>query len=113
MKKLAIIGALALAGCASLSSEEYVAGLGTYDICRLTMGGPHAVAAEHEARRRGIDCAPLYPTIQATEARRTGAVLQYLQMQQQPVYQPVAPQFPQRTNCTSYRVGNSIETTCR
>lgn len=48
-----------LAGCAS--SPEYVARQSNWDVCRLTMGGPHSGAAEAEARARNLDCKPPVP----------------------------------------------------
>jgi hypothetical protein len=74
MRKLAFV-ALLLTGCAS---PDYVATRGDYDVCRLSMGGPHAQLADAEARRRGLDCRPLYPVIQNRMAAESAAV-QHLQ----------------------------------
>jgi hypothetical protein len=111
MRPIILAAVVTLAGCAS--SPDYVARQSNWDVCRLSMGGPHSAAAEVEARNRGVDCAPMYPAIQATEARRAAAAAQMLQSR--PAYQPYQAQpyqMPQQTTCTSYRVGNSVETRC-
>lgn len=64
-----------LAGCAS---PEYVASRGDFDVCRLTMGGPHAQAADQEARRRGLNCHAYYPAIQSRQAQDDAAIQQFL-----------------------------------
>jgi hypothetical protein len=102
--RIAILSALFLAGCAN--SPDYVARQSNYDVCRLTMGGPHSRNAEAEAARRGVDCAPLYPAIQAREGARDAAVQNYLRSTQP------AP-IPQPRSCTSYRVGNTVQTDCQ
>lgn len=111
MHKIAIISVALLAGCASMSSEEYVAGRSNWDVCRLTMGGPHSRNAEIEAQRRGLNCAPLYQAISADEASRRAAAMQILQNRQRAQPMP-AYQMPQQTRCTSRAVGNTVETVC-
>lgn len=106
MKRLSILSLVLAAGCAS--SPEYVAGQSNFNVCRLTMGGPHARAADAEAARRGLDCRQYYGAIQqqlANENAATNAAIRALQPQ------PVRRAAP--TNCTSYRVGNTIQTDCR
>lgn len=94
---------LLLAGCAS--SPEYVAGKSDFTVCRFTMGGPHARAADEEARRRGLNCPAMYPAINAQMANENAATQQFLRATQP------APAPATRT-CQTYRVGNSLETTC-
>lgn len=104
----AIVGALLLAGCAS--SPEYVAGQSNFNVCRLTMGGPHARAADAEAARRGLDCRRYYGAIQqqlANENAATNAAIRALRPQPSPAPAPRAP-----VNCTSRRVGNTVQTDC-
>src|SRR6478752_2485867 len=87
MKLTAILtGLLALTACAS--SPEYVARQGNFDVCRLTMGGPHAKAAETEAHNRGLDCQQLYPAISAKQAQENAATQQYLRTLQPPQIHP-------------------------
>lgn len=119
MRPTILAGLVLLTGCATpLSSPEYVAAQSNWDVCRLTMGGPHSAAAEVEARKRGVDCAPMYPAIQARMQQQNAAVIQYLQTQQRPLIPPMtfqpAPlyQMPQQTHCQSYRLGNTIQTNC-
>lgn len=105
MKRPLMILSLCLAGCAS--SPEYVARQSNWDVCRLTMGGPHSGAAEAEARARNLDCKPMYPAIQgkmAQENQATGQAIQ--QLTPQPVY-PARP-----ATCRTVRIGNSLETQC-
>mgnify|MGYP000128416873 CR=1 FL=1 len=103
MKAIVALSVFALAGCAG--SPEYAASQSNWDVCRLTMGGPHARYAEAEAVRRGLDCRPYYGAIQGQMANQNAAVQGYLRSMQ-PTPQPT-------TNCTSYRAGNTIQTDCR
>jgi hypothetical protein len=103
--RYAIAACLVLAGCAT--GPEYVASQSNYDVCRLTMGGPHARNAEWEARMRGLDCQPYYPAIQAQEANRNAAMTNAIRALQP---QPAPPS--RMLNCTSYRVGTTVQTTC-
>jgi hypothetical protein len=104
MLKLMIPAVLVLAGCAS--SPEYVSSSSNFDVCRLTMGGPHARNAEIEAQRRGLDCRPLYPAILQRQAAQNAATQNYINSLQRPAPAPI-----QRT-CNSYRLGNSVQTDC-
>jgi len=74
MKLATVILAAALVGCAS---PEYVARQSNWDVCRLSMGGPHSRAAEAEAASRGLDCRPYYGAIQGQLQRESEAVQQY------------------------------------
>jgi hypothetical protein len=89
-----------LVGCAS---PDYVATRSNYDVCRLTMGGPHARAAEAEAANRGLNCLAYYPAIQSREAGQNAAIQQLLR--------PAPPAAPPLT-CRTVRIGNSLETQC-
>jgi hypothetical protein len=106
MRVAIVLGALALAGCAGTPAEQ----VSDFELCRYTMrSGNDAMTAQREARRRGLDCAPLYPAILAREQQRTNALNQAAQHFNRPP--PPSPAHP--VNCTSYRVGNTVETTCR
>jgi hypothetical protein len=93
-----------LYGCAT---PEYVAGQSDWNVCRFTMGGPHARNAEAEAKRRGLDCRPYYGAIQQQKASEASAIQNYLRSTQ-----PAAMPAPAIRNCRSVRVGNGIETQC-
>lgn len=99
-----LLACLVLGGCAS--SPEYVARQSNFDVCRLTMGGPHSRAAEEEAARRGVDCRPLYPAISARQAQENAAVQQYINSTRP------APISPSKS-CTTYRAGNTLQTDCQ
>lgn len=102
--KLWTIGvALLLAGCAS---PDYVARQSNYNVCRLSMGGPHSRYAEAEASRRGLDCRQYFGAIQQQQANENAAIQNYLRSTQ-PAPAPRPP-----VNCTSYRIGNRVETQC-
>lgn len=106
--KLAILAAAMLAGCASTPQE--MAQRSNYDVCRFTMGGPHSQVAHHEAQRRGLDCAPYYPAINARMANENAAVGNFLR-QINPPMQPIQP--PRSMNCTSRRTSdNTVMTDC-
>lgn len=98
-----VLLAAVLAGCAS--SPEYVARQGNFDVCRLTMGGPHARNAEAEAHRRSLDCAPLYPAILGRQAQESATTQQFINNTR-------AAPIPLQRSCTSYRVGNTVQTDC-
>jgi hypothetical protein len=98
------LSALAIAGCAS---ADYVAHQSNFDVCRLSMGGPHAQTADAEAARRGLDCRQYYGAINAQRANEAAAVNNFLRSTQPP------PAPSATTNCTSYRVGNTVQTNCR
>lgn len=102
MRVLLSISALILAGCAGPIPADQVS---NFDLCRYTMGGPYARSAEAEAARRGLDCRPYYGAIQQQQANQNAAMQQYLNTLQ--------PRPSPAVNCTSYRVGNTVQTDCR
>lgn len=102
MKFLAV-GALAvLAGCAS---PDYVASRADFDVCRLSMGGPHAQLADAEARQRGLNCQAMYPAIVYRQAAENAAVQNYINT--------ITPKPVPQTVCNSQRIGDQIRTVCR
>ncbi len=105
MRLAIFLAPLALAGCITMAPHE-MARQSNYDVCRFSMGGPHAAVADGEARSRGLDCSQMYGAITARERANNDAVNNYLR-----ATRPPPPAHP--VNCTSYRVGNQIETTCR
>lgn len=95
-----------LAGCAITPQD--MAQRSNFEVCRFTMGGPHSQVAHYEAQRRGLDCAPLYPAIAAQQQREAAALsnaAQFFTPRQAPASRP--------TNCTSYRIGNTVQTECQ
>jgi hypothetical protein len=102
MKLTLILPVVLLAGCATNPQE-----LSNYDVCRFTMGGPHARAAEIEASRRGLNCPAMYSAIAARESARNAATANFIQQLNPP---PSAIRPP--VNCTSYRRGNTVQTDC-
>lgn len=105
MKILLLLPGLVLAGCAA--TPEQMAQRSNWDVCRFTMGGPHSLVAQHEAQRRGLDCAPLYPAIAAklqAENAATANLINALQRPSPPPRQPIS--------CSSHRAGNSVHTNC-
>ena len=105
--KLLILAPLLLAGCAM--SPQQMAAQSTFDVCRLGMGGPHSQVAQQEANRRGVDCAPYYGAILARQANENAATANIMRALNPPAPQVIA---PQQTNCTSRRVGNTVQTQC-
>jgi hypothetical protein len=106
-RPLAILLALLLAGCAAATPEQ-MAAQSNFDVCRFTMGGPHAAVADAEARRRALDCQPYYPAIQQQQANQNAATQNFIRSMQQP-----APVIQPTVNCTSYRIGNTVQTRCQ
>jgi hypothetical protein len=107
MRKYFIIGVAALAGCAA--SPQQMAQRSDWDVCRFTMGGPSSSIAEQERQRRGLDCRPLYPAIAAHMQAQNAATANLIRsMTPPPPAQPAGP-----VSCTSYRVGNQVQTDCR
>lgn len=107
MKIAVAMLAVALGGCATTwqQSQDYVSRQSNWDVCRLTMGGPHSVMAQHEAGMRALNCAELYPAILARQAGQDAAVQNYIN-------QINPPRQPQQV-CTSQRVGDTFRTVCR
>jgi hypothetical protein len=106
MRALLLIPALLVAGCAA--TPQQMAQQSNWDVCRFTMGGPHSQVAQHEAQRRGLDCTPLYPAIAAQMQAQNAATANFIRS-----INPPPAQFPRQTNCTSYRIGNTVQTDCR
>jgi hypothetical protein len=111
--KLAIIplAAVLLAGCAApltVTGQE-MAAASNWDVCRYTtMGGTLAPAAQGEANRRALDCAPIYNALAAQRQSEAAALNQAAQFF---APRPAAPSV--NVNCTSYRRGNTVQTDCR
>lgn len=118
MKAVVMILCLAVAGCAApRDPRETVGNASSYQLCRAMMFAPRDVAqvAQEEAQRRSLDCAPLAQTIMQNEAQADAqrkALATQMLLARPPVYQAPAYQMPRPINCQSYRVGNSVETTC-
>jgi hypothetical protein len=108
MRLAATFSALVLTGCAM--TPQQMQSQSNWDVCRFTMGGPHAGVAEAEMRYRQLDCSPMYPAIAAQQQNMNQAAQNYLRSTQQPAYQM---QVPRQTSCTSYRIGNTVQTDCR
>jgi hypothetical protein len=104
MIRIALVS-LALAGCAA--SPQHMAAQSNFDVCRFSMGGPHAAVADAEARSRGLDCTPYYPAINQRQANQNAATQNFIRSMQQP-----APAMRPPVNCTSYRIGNTVQTQC-
>jgi hypothetical protein len=105
MRYLVTLAAV-LAGCAA--TPQQMAQQSNFDVCRFTMGGPHSAVAQNEAARRGLDCTPLYPAIAAQMQAQNAATANMLRaLQPRP-----APSFPQPISCSSYRLGNRVQTDC-
>lgn len=106
MRLVIMTAAVLLAGCESMPASQ----ASNWDICRYTMGGGNnAMVAQQEARRRGLDCTPYYPAINARIANENAAVNNFIRQMNPPV-QPMP--FPQPMNCTSNRMGNTVNTSC-
>lgn len=104
MKALLLIPVL-LAGCAA--TPQQMAQQSNWDVCRFTMGGPHSQVAHNEARRRGLDCVPMYPAIAAKLQAENEALANFQRTLNPPrAYRPAV-------NCTSYRLGNTVQTDCQ
>lgn len=102
------LAALALAGCAG---PRPAAEFSNIDICKYTMqGGQNATVAQAEANRRGLDCTRYYGAIQAQRNSEAAALQNAANYFNRPA--PPMPLPPQPINCTSRRVGNTVQTDC-
>jgi hypothetical protein len=64
--------------------------------------------AQRDARRRGLDCRQYYSAIlqkRQADANALNNAAQFFNRPAAPIQRPL--------NCQSYRMGNSIETTCQ
>jgi hypothetical protein len=109
--KLAVLLLILLAGCAEplTVTSQQMAVASNWDVCTYTtMGGTLAPMAQGEVNRRGIDCGPIY-NAQAAKRQADAAALQNAANYFNRAPAPVAPMM----NCSSYRIGNTIQTDCR
>lgn len=96
----------ALAGCAPLTwqdSQDYVARQSDFNVCRLTMGGPHSQMAQHEAHNRALNCPQYYGAILQQQAQQDAAIQNYIN----------STKPPPAVHCTTTSSYNVANTTCR
>lgn len=121
-----VLSCLVLAGCASAPEPLPVLSLQEAEqmsAAQLCLGvstfRPHnATVAQVAIERRGINCQDHAVAVQGLQQQRAQAAqAMQQQMLNRPVYQPYqlptpAP-IPRQQSCTSYRIGNTIQTDCR
>lgn len=117
MRRLAILAALVLAGCATQPTlDERVARAPNINLCEAVYYSPPDVAqaAGAEAARRGLDCQTMLPAIASQRASQDAAAAQILMQRQRTQRQAPAQayQMPGRTNCVSQVIANQIHTSC-
>jgi hypothetical protein len=101
MKRLLVLTAAALAGCATIVPPHQAS---NEDVCVNLTIPQYAPTAQQEARRRGLDCGPYLAQRQANSAANMSLGLQLLNQGREPPRRPL--------NCTSYRAGNTVQTDC-
>lgn len=130
MRLLALACSAALVGCATepkplpVLTPDIAQQMSAADLCLglSTFRPGNASVAQQEVYRRGINCndhAAAIQALQQARAQREAVILQ--NSLNRPAYQPYqvnpyqipTPQMPRQTNCTSYRVGNTVQTDCR
>jgi len=101
-----------VAGCAATPEQvaQALPSMSNIEICRGVMiaSGQKAAMAQGEAARRGLNCSQYFGAIQQQDAQQNAAVQNYIQS-----LKPPAPGFPATTNCTTVRIGNTLQTQCR
>lgn len=106
MRSLLLIPALLSAGCATTQTDPRQ--VSNWDICAYTMnGGNDAAVAQAEANRRGLDCAPYYQAILARRQAQSQALQNAANY-----FAPRPAPAPTMMNCSSYRIGNTVQTDC-
>lgn len=120
MLKLMIPAAvLALAGCATappVLTAQQAEQMSVVDLCLgvVTFRPNNAATAYAEVMRRGINCQDHQQAIQAVQQQRGAAAAAAMGM-----YRPIQPyqlrpyQTPPRTNCSTVRIGDSLQTSCQ
>jgi hypothetical protein len=104
MRVLLLLPAL-LVGCANVDPAQ----VSDISLCRYQLrGGNDAMVAQQEARRRGLDCRPYFPTIAAQDAAHDAAAAAWFRSMATQNQRPA----PQTRSCNSYRLGNTIQTDC-
>jgi len=104
--------AVAVTGCMTIEDHRAAAaGSSNFQVCRAYFVAPAAIAgvAREEAARRGLDCAPFAQAVMQSERANDAATNALARQLLAPRPSPI----PQQTSCTSYRVGNTIQTDCR
>lgn len=121
MKKIALLSAVVLAGCASsgprLLTISEAAQMPTATLCwGVSNFQPvNAVVAKTELESRGVDCRDHAAAVQAIDQRRAAALGILLQQPAPQPYQVQPYQIQPRptVNCTSQRIGNTVQTNCQ
>lgn len=120
--RLAILTATALlAGCATYTPQQLTAaarGSNDLQLCEALYNLPSDQGAYFyaEIRRRQVNCSQFEGVFAARDRKRQqeAAALQnaanYFNRPMQPM---PAPAFRPPVNCTSYRLGNTVETSCQ
>ena len=72
---LTLLAPLLLAGCAAMTEAEFRA-QSNFDICRLSMGGPYAAAADYVARERALNCTAYYGAITQRQQAENAVMVQ-------------------------------------
>jgi hypothetical protein len=115
MRRLLLPVILLVGGCATEESLRATVGnASNFQLCRAIMLAPQNVAniARGEAASRNLDCAPYAGLIMQNQQASDAATSQAIQNLLRPAPPPQI-QLPQQTNCTSYRIGNTVQTNCR
>lgn len=122
MRAVIAAAAVILAGCATeppVPLELKVQQVSNLDLCRAVYQAPAHVGAvaREEAGRRGINCTDYMAMIVQQDQARAAAAAAVL-ARPAPVippltYQPAPTmQVPRQINCSSYRIGNTVQTNC-
>lgn len=123
MRTLILGAAIAgLAGCATeppVPLEVRVQQVSNLDLCRAVYQAPANIGAvaRDEAARRGVNCTDYMAMIVQQDQARAAAGAALL-ARPAPVippltYQPAPTmQVPRQINCSSYRIGNTVQTNC-
>jgi hypothetical protein len=101
MKRLLVLPAIALAGCATIVPPHQAT---NEDVCINLTIPEYAPTAQREAARRGLDCGPYFARREA-QSRALNNAAQYFN-------RPAPPPPPRPIHCTSYRAGNTIQHDC-
>jgi hypothetical protein len=122
MRYLAPLFLVTLAGCATeppVPLEVKVQQVSNVDLCRAVYYAPANVGmvARDEASRRGINCMDYMPVIvqqdQARAAADSAVTARPLPVIPPLTFQPAQTiQAPRPINCSSYRLGNTVQTNC-
>lgn len=111
---IVVLAGAALAGCATQITHQQMQAMGTFQLCEALILG-RVSPPDHflnEVSRRGDNCNRYMPMIQARQQQRQAESDALFRASQQLLQQSQQPMPNRIVNCSSNRIGNTVQTQC-